>query len=65
MNRAERRNLKKNLPGYKTALDQATAAAVDNLERMFREKWEDDETLNGGDIDMGIEDYGEDEIYND
>jgi hypothetical protein len=35
----------------------------ENVDEMFKRRWEDDETLNEGDIDGS--DYGEDEIYND
>ena len=37
----------KTVPGYKKALKTATEKAVDDLENMFKQKW-DDETLNEG-----------------
>lgn len=64
MNRAERRKMMKTVPGYKEALKGATQKAVDDLEKMFQKRWEeDDETLNDG--DLWNNDDGEDEIYND
>ena len=39
MNRAERRHMMKKIPGYKTALKQASRKAVDDLEKMFQETW--------------------------
>ncbi len=49
---------------YKKTLKKSTQIAVDELERMFRKKWqEDDETLNEGEKDY-IGEEGEDEIYN-
>ena len=54
----------KTVPGYKEALKGATQKAVDDLEKMFQKRWEeDDETLNDG--DLWNNDDGEDEIYND
>lgn len=47
MNRAERRHMMKTVPGYKKALKTATEKAVDDLENMFKQNW-DDETLNEG-----------------
>ena len=64
MNRAERRKMMKTIPGYKKALKSATEKAVDDLETMFRRKWEEeDETLNNG--EGSYDDDGEDDIYND
>ena len=64
MNRAERRKMMKTIPGYKKALKCVTEKAVDDLERMFRRNWEeDDETLNNG--ERSYDDDGEDDIYND
>lgn len=37
----------KTVPGYKKALKTATEKAVDDLENMFKQNW-DDETLNEG-----------------
>ena len=37
----------KAVPGYKKALKTATEKAVDDLENMFKQNW-DDETLNEG-----------------
>lgn len=37
----------KTVPGYKKALKSATEKAVDDLENMFKQNW-DDETLNEG-----------------
>ena len=37
----------KTVPGYKKALKFATEKAVDDLENMFKQNW-DDETLNEG-----------------
>lgn len=37
----------KMVPGYKKALKSATEKAVDDLENMFKQNW-DDETLNEG-----------------
>ena len=47
MNRAERRHIMKTVPGYKKVLKTATEKAVDDLENMFKQNW-DDETLNEG-----------------
>jgi len=47
MNRAERRHIMKTVPGYKKALKTATEKAVDDLENMFKQNW-NDETLNEG-----------------
>ena len=47
MNRAERRHIMKMVPGYKKVLKTATEKAVDDLENMFKQNW-DDETLNEG-----------------
>ena len=47
MNRAERRHIMKTVPGYKKTLKTATEKAVDDLENMFKQNW-DDETLNEG-----------------
>ena len=37
----------KTVPGYKKVLKTATEKAVDDLENMFKQNW-DDETLNEG-----------------
>ena len=37
----------KTVPGYKKALKSATEKAVNDLENMFKQNW-DDETLNEG-----------------
>jgi len=63
MNRAERRRMVKKFPGYKKALKSGTKKAVDDLEKMFQKQWNNDETLNNGDI--AEFDNSEDEIYND
>ena len=47
----------KTVPGYKKALKSATEKAVDNLENMFKQNW-DDETLN-----EGKENEEDDEFY--
>ena len=47
MNRTERRHIMKTVPGYKKALKTATEKAVDDLENMFKQNW-NDETLNEG-----------------
>ena len=47
MNRAERRHIMKTVPGYKKVLKTATEKAVDDLENMFKQNW-NDETLNEG-----------------
>lgn len=62
MNRAERRRIRKT-SGYRSILKQSSKKAVDDLERMFRNKWDNDETLNDGQEDEW--DGEEDEIYND
>lgn len=63
MNRAERRKMMKKIPGLKNVLKTATEKAVDDLEVMFKQNWEeDDETLNNGEKSY---DDGEDDIYND
>ncbi len=55
----------KKYPEYRKVLKKMTGTTFDNLEQMFRSKWEeDDETLNNGDI-VGEDDDGLDEIYND
>lgn len=65
MNRNERRKLKKTIPEYKKTLRTMTKKAVDDLEIMFKRKWEEnDETLNEGDISYNDDD-GEDDVYND
>ena len=47
----------KTVPGYKKALKSATEKAVDDLENMFKQNW-DDETLN-----EGKENEEDDEFY--
>lgn len=65
MNRNERRKLKRTIPEYKKTLKTMTKKAVDDLEIMFKRKWEEnDETLNEGDISYNDDD-GEDDVYND
>ena len=39
MNRAERRRIMHKLPRYRTALKQASRNAVDDLKKIFQEKW--------------------------
>ena len=39
MNRAERRRMIHKLPRYRKALHLASRNAVDDLEKMFQEKW--------------------------
>jgi len=64
VNRAERRRMMKKFPGYRKALKEASQKTVDNLEEMFRRRWNnDDETLNDG--EKNYDDDGEDDIYND
>lgn len=54
----------KKFPGYRKALKEASQKTVDNLEEMFRRRWNnDDETLNDG--EKNYDDDGEDDIYND
>ena len=43
MNRAERRRMMHKLPRYRTALKQASREAVKDLEKMFQEKWKNQE----------------------
>lgn len=64
MNREERRRMVKKFPAYKKALKGGAKKAVDDLEKMFQKQWNDDETLNNGDIIDNADDF-EDEIYND
>ncbi len=63
MNRAQRRRLMKKIPGYKGIVNETSAKALDDLEKMFQKKWMDDETLNEGEKDYT--DHGDDDIYND
>lgn len=64
MNREERRRMMKKNPAYRHAIKTAAKKSVEDLEEMFRKKWqEDDETLNNGEI-YGRPDYGEDDILN-
>jgi hypothetical protein len=63
MNRAERRKMMKTIPGYKSAVTTAAKEAMDGLEKVFMQRWADDETLNDGKGDY--EDDFSDEIYND
>ena len=64
MNREEKRKMMKTIPGYKKALKSAAEKAVDDLEVMFKQNWEeDDETLNNG--EESYDDDEEDDIYND
>jgi len=48
MNRAERRKMMKMIPGYKSAVTTAAKEAMDGLEKVFMQRWADDETLNDG-----------------
>lgn len=49
---------------YDHAIKNAAERSVEDLEQMFRKKWEeDDETLNNGEI-YGRPNYGEDDILN-
>ena len=48
-NRKERRALMKKYPAYRRAVKDAAASATLGLEEMFRDKWNDSETLNEGD----------------
>lgn len=48
MNRAGRRKMMRTIPGYKKTVQEATQKAVDDLEKMFQKKWEENEN-NGGD----------------
>lgn len=43
MNRAERRQMMHKLPKYRTALKQASRNAVNDLKKMFQEKWNQQE----------------------
>lgn len=64
MNRAARRKMARKFPGYKKALKSATEKAVDDLEMMFKKRWDkEDETLNDGKWDYKSNE--EDDIYND
>jgi hypothetical protein len=54
----------KKFPAYKKALKGGAKKAVDDLEKMFQKQWNDDETLNNGDIIDNVDDF-KDEIYND
>lgn len=64
MNRAERRKIMKKAPIYRETIKTAAKMATDNLEDIFKKKWEEnDETLNEGRKDYN--DDGEDDIYND
>lgn len=58
------RKLVKTKLNYQQAIKVAANEAVNKLEEMFKRNWDNDETLNNGDIaDSG--DNFEDEIYND
>jgi len=54
MNRAERRRMKKKVPGYRKALKQATAASLSNFEETLKKKWAEDEdsSLSYGDHEI-------------
>lgn len=43
MNRAERRRIMKKIPGYRKALHQASRDATNSLQKMFQEKWNQQE----------------------
>jgi len=64
MNRAERRRMKKKVPGYRKALKQATAASLSNFEETLKKKWAEDEdsSLSYGEHEAADE-SGDDEIY--
>ena len=65
MNRAERRKIMKKAPIYRETVKTAAKMATDNLEDIFKKKWEEnDETLNEGEWSYNDDD-GEDDIYND
>ena len=55
----------KKAPIYRETVKTAAKMATDNLEDIFKKKWEEnDETLNEGRRDYDDDD-GEDDIYND
>lgn len=54
MNRAEKRRMMKMIPGYKETLKSAAGKAVDDLEKMFKQRWNQKEKQIDG---------GEDGIY--
>lgn len=63
MNREQRRKMMKKIPGYKKTVETAAQEAVNDLEKVFMQRWVNDETLNDGKGDY--EDDFSDEIYND
>lgn len=49
MNRAEKRRMMKIIPGYKKTLKSAAEKAVDDLEKMFKQRWDKKEKeINDG-----------------
>ena len=65
MNREQKRRLARKIPGYKNLLKESTDRAFEDLKRVFEEKWESDETVNGGDWEKEENEFWGDEIYND
>ena len=63
MNREQRRKMMKKIPGYKKTVETAAENAVNDLEKVFMQRWVDDETLNDGKDDYKND--WSDEIYND
>lgn len=64
MNRAERRKMMRKYPAYRHAVKDAAKKSVNDLEEMFRKKWEeDDSTMNDGEL-YGRPDYSEDDNLN-
>ena len=60
MNREERRNMIRTIPGYRKILAETASKAVSDLEESFKKRWEeDDDSLNYGQKDY-IEDNDED-----